>query len=195
MLIGHSSGCKNILNILPDVKHKVSHVCFLAPALDLVQASNDIIKLGQKILAKSKPSVAKEIESIEADLTDSFDELKERALMLAFSSNYVVRNFDSEASFNNYFSYLTGKFEFCVDTYIKVNRSMPLSVTKSDEVFDIPLLAILGAKDPVFGVQDSKSLISKYFTNKSILVYENTSHYPHIDEKEEFLKVLRSFLF
>jgi len=71
---------------------------------------------------------------------------------------------------------------------------MSAEVTKTNEHYDIPILALLGEDDPIFDVEESKNLLSFYFKNKKIVELKGVSHYPHIDAKDKFFKELRSFL-
>ena len=190
ILIGHSTGCRNILNILPTIKSKVHSICFLSPALDLKEADGNIIKFGMSLLEKTNPEAAKSLLNILPSLNDNFDENKADAILLGLSSGYFVHNFINSNSFENYFQFLQGDNQFRVDDYLKIRKSGSQMITESDEIFDIPTIALFGKKDPIFNFEHGVSIISKYFSNLKSKCLEDVSHYPHIDDKDLFFKEL-----
>lgn len=196
VLIGHSSGCLNILNILPKITHKVSSIVFLAPAIDLDKMDKNIIKFALNIYKKSDDLLKEfnQLTLLEKKVSNSFDQYKIDALMLSFASNYFLHNFKSEASFINYFSHLTGDYAFNLDNFFKIrqdisknNLSLSLSLSFKS---DLPLITIYGENDPIIKMDETQESLSKIFSNNNSLEVKSVAHCPHIDATEEFIDCL-----
>lgn len=191
-IIAHSAGCMHVIAVIKEVEHLINKICFLSPAIDLNYTSDRIIEVALDIFSKTDSAKESTLRSLKSSLVKGFDSTKEEAILLAMSSNYFVKNFVELDSFENYFGYLVDDKAFNLDNYLKVSRSIP--VTPIDYLSSVPVLCFLGALDPVFEVAQSEGQVKKYFSDVKVVVMDDTSHYPHIENTESVMSSYLEFL-
>lgn len=193
ILVAHSSGCFNVINILPQIEDQVISLMFLAPAIDLEDMDRRIIDFAISIYKKDKNSASSlnSLISLKSKLTMDFDKHKVDALILAFGSNYFLFNFKDEQSFLNYFSHLTGDYEFKLATFFKIREDLTCRNLDINRTYDIPLISLYGKNDPIISVDDTQRRLCTLFKNNSFSVIQNVAHCPHIDATEEFISALK----
>jgi pimeloyl-ACP methyl ester carboxylesterase len=188
-ILAHSFGAYIILDLLSEISNKLDSVTFLSPAVDLVSADDRIIKLGHDIHKKSNPEMAKRMEILMPKLTREYDKDKLDCLLLAFESGYFIQNFSSQQSFEKYFSYLTGEYEFRLEDFLKIKPSItPLNSNPSK--VDIECYAFFGDDDPIFKKRTEMPILEQFFKKVNAIELAQGAHYPHIDAQEEIFKFL-----
>lgn len=133
----------------------------MAPTIDFAYASDRIIQAGLKTFNKIDIEKEKQLKKLSLELTEAFDSKREKAILLAMSSNYFEKKFVDKNNFEKYFSYLVGEKAFRIDNYVKVRKHMPrLPIRKKSS---IPLICFLGKKDPVFEVSQCRIQVERFF--------------------------------
>ena len=192
-ILAHSWGARLFIDCVESFEDKILGSCLLAPALDFKKGDINICKKGREILKSQNFDCSKIDAFIESEST-TFDEVSANALTEAFSSNYFSENFINSSNFIDYFKLLNKSREFNLDLMFDIRKSMPLLPAERDNKLEHPSVAIFGAKDPVFSKSSEMKVIEETFSNCEIIVLENCSHYPHIENSEVVIDNIKKLI-
>lgn len=193
VLVGHSFGCQLIIDSLSKFENEVLGTIFLSPALALEKADFKIVDLAISLFKSHSPKSAQELERIKVGLDNSFNQEKKEALSLAFTSGHFALNFIEPENFNEYFSYFSGEFSFRPTDYMKIRESFAKYKSNTFRRADLPNMTIVGENDPIFPIDHVKHSLVESVNDLSIEIIKKSSHYPHIENREEVIELIKRF--
>lgn len=194
IIIAHSWGSRTLIDTLPLLESNVHAACLLSPAIEFMSADRRICNFALSLLTEDQVASKNKIEEFLKSKNDKFDNLREEALLAAFSSNYFIHNFVQTSSFEKYFSYLTQENSFRLEEMLKIRRSMPLTPKTPNKLSSIKASVIFGCKDPIFKKSTEEKIIRENFQNLEIIEMEGVSHYPHIESPEKVISELKKLI-
>lgn len=200
-VVAHSFALQYLVPLLPQYQNKIAGLILLNPTFDIAAFEENILKTAiedfKKHSDKNPGQFFKERTQIEAylanSLTKSLDQTKLDALLIAQKDTDLFKHFFYKAeNYLKYFSYLKHQDFFHAEEYYKLRTSMPQNLTK--QTFILPTLVIFGDKNPIVRAEDQLAGALDFFPNAKFDSYNESSHFPHLEEMELFVSELLSFV-
>lgn len=173
-LIAHSFGAFAVNDLLPSLGERIAELCLVAPLSDALRLDENIMSLARK--SDSKLDVA-------------FTQERFDALMGALSDPKVLPSYwynKGEAELYN--QCFNGQFAPDFSSFEAVRKSVPHNTIR--HTFKSKVTAIYGDKDPVVKLSQDRELLMRLYPQCRTHLSQNSAHYPHIEEKNEFLSQL-----
>lgn len=191
VLIGHSFGCHCLLYL--SVKHpeKMKTLFFISPDLSLMDTDLNLFKLITGDYKKNNDEKALNLEEVTRNYTGEFDENTEKGYMICIENprlfNYYWFNQERMKEFIQYYS--VPGFGIDIDGFLKVRRSL-FNIPANHSA--IPAITLFGKNESIISPHKEKLILKNCYSNFSIYEFENSAHYPHIEETEKFIEFIKS---
>ncbi len=189
VLMGHSFGANPVCYLTQRHPEKLARVIIISSDLSPADADRNIFQFTMMDFQEFKDERSLELENILANYTGKFDANTENGFALAAQNprlfNYYWMNKERMGSFLSF--YAEPGFGVDLDSFFGVRRSFFASNLKNSSV---PALAIFGKHDIVISQEKELSLLRQGFSSLEVLQFEESAHYPHIEETDRFLAIL-----
>ena len=184
-IIAHSFGAFFLNEILPIVDDQLAKIILLSPATDLHLLDLNILRISCSDYAGSAESIALEKYIRTLSPLSGFNEERLNGLLLAASNPALTAHYWLKKELMpSYYSYLSGPdFSFNFDSFVSI-RSSCVKNTVSNKT-NVETLITYGVHDPFINSEDYHLLIKLYPNSKTFL-FEESSHYSHIEERTLF---------
>jgi pimeloyl-ACP methyl ester carboxylesterase len=195
-LLVHSFGINAVVRLIEANADVVTQLTLFAPTLNPYNTSKNVAKLGSKLHFGENPAKSRQIDE-ELSLTRTyFDSHLQTAMLLAAEHPLLFVNYwanhdilfkaadaskDPEAQFD------LESFSAGLKDFSPLQPEPPRLLN-----IDIPVNAIFGAGDPVVDVDLERSLLQRTFKKLELHLFNESRHYPHLEETPALFKLLNS---
>jgi pimeloyl-ACP methyl ester carboxylesterase len=191
IIIAHSYGAFLTHSILNEISQTVIKIIYIAPVLNLKELDENFMTISALDYEKNgNIQSATLIQDLIKTLPATFNEERFASILEAFKNpnvfNYYWSNSDAQMNYNKYFA--QEGHEFDLTSYKAVRED--IKNEKATETYQIPVMAFFGAYDPISIMRNELKNLYTCYSNVEPQVFNSSSHYPHIEEEELFLKKL-----
>lgn len=184
-IIAHSFGAFLLNEILPEVEHHLSKIILLNPVSNLFELDINILKASEKTLADTNKS--KTLSDFIQSSTPSpiFSDDRLHALIIAGENPSLTACYWFQKNLmSSYYEFMLGpEFSFNFDSFVSIRRTC--SKNQISNKTEIETLVIYGVHDPFINFAEY-SRLKDYYKNSQLFIFEESSHYSHIEESEFF---------
>lgn len=165
-----------------DLPSERLRVIMLAPGFNLDTLDNRIFDLASQDMPEEK-------EILLQDIPHGWSE--ERAskfVAVAKDQNLLSHYFKDPSYIAPFFSHYVGKFAQDPSNYFSIRSTL----SSYGKKMRIDPTIIAGGADPIVELNELNIEASKLFNNFNLIVFDNSGHYPHIEEKGRFLEIIKN---
>ncbi|MCB9090918.1 MAG: alpha/beta hydrolase [Halobacteriovoraceae bacterium] len=189
-LIGHSFGCHSVSHLALNFQESISKVYLIAPDLDLPAADINMLTIGrddyfnnQEIKAATR--LTEILENFDGKMTE---ELEEGFQLLLSNPRFLGYYWKNLEVMPNYFShYADPEYGFDYNSFVTMRRVQAFQYPNNSS---IEAHLILGSHDNIISKKNERKLVNQYFPQVIEHIFEDSAHYPHIEEKEKFINTI-----
>ncbi|MGN6291301.1 MAG: alpha/beta hydrolase [Chitinophagaceae bacterium] len=179
-----------IPNLLALRQEKIQAFCIVSPDFHVEQSDLNVFKnlLGE-LRMHGEAEKAEQMAQILDGYTYKYDENTEKGWRLAARCLPLLFNFywhDQEIK-SHYLQHYKNEYSIDAENLFCIRRSL----SSVDFVTDIPTLVIYGKHDKIVSLSDEKKKLQNCFTNLRLIEMEGSGHYPHIEQLDEFVSIIR----
>lgn len=193
-LVAHSFAAIPSLLIAREHPQMISQLTWIAPAFSLYFSFKTILQLCHSDFQKTDPESAKALQLCINNSKKFFDGPMQEGLLLASKNAFLFTHYWQQTSaMIQFFECLKESgsimdfesfFSVCLDL------SQKLDSIDLESPLDCPTQLVLGKNDLIIDNQNIIQIVSKLAPQTKISIFENSKHYPHLEEIEQFFKVL-----
>lgn len=190
-ILAHSFAAFAINDILPMIEDRVAKLVLIGPVFNLMTLDKNILDLAIKVKTTREDLISIEkLELAKINMTDTFNESRFGSLLEALGDEEVLpsywHNREASVAYNRYFA--DESFGLDLQSFKAVRES--ISHRAVSNKFEGKVFICYGAFDPVAKWNQDSLLIEALYPNYEIQIAQNSGHYPHIEEKNQFMNWL-----
>ncbi len=191
ILIANSFGSLGALHLI-EQEIKLKKIVFLSPTIQLHQVFLKMIELAIFDFQKRNDDKANEIQKLKNTISSFYDSSMQKALDLTFQDPDLFPHYWQNYKILGEWGAILGEQEFQFDFQ---SQKAVLNNLK-DKFTELPSLksnarvtVIYGENDPVW-LDSNISLFQSMFKDIKFHKFEDCGHFPHLENKELFIKVI-----
>ncbi len=196
IIIASSFGALGCLHCLDDIESKIEKIVFISPAIFLQEVYSKMMKLASedfKSLGHTENHAL--LEAYLHDTQSLYDEPMKAGLELTFQDPKLFlhywRDHNKLASWAKLLEPPEYQLDFkSQDAVLSELKKIPFPLTTTYP--NLKLDICVGADDPVYLKEKNEQLLSKHFPNITYHLFKESAHFPHIEEKNKFIQVIKS---
>jgi proline iminopeptidase len=191
VLVGHSFGAHPLVHLANRHPEKISQLVYVAPGLDIYAADLNIFRFTKKDFEEhGDEQRSKAFTQLIDAHTPAFDENTEKGFQLVLENprfiQYYWKNAQRMQEFLSFFQ--EEEYQLDIESFFSVRRSFTRPELKKAS---IPTLVIFGAGEIVVSKDAEWKLLNEAYSNLKSYVFQDSAHYPHIEETDRFVKTLQ----
>ena len=191
VIIGHSFGAHAVRYLVHQHPEKIKKVIFISSGLALKNIDTNIFTFTLKDFEENGDyKQAAILKKVLKNYTGSFDDNTKKGYETALQNlrlfSYYFLN--KEKMVESMQFYEPREFGIDVEAFFKVRQSW---FDKSFNKTNIPAIGIFGKFDIVVSNKIEQSILQQQFNELKIYEFNKSSHFPHLEETEQLIKILR----
>lgn len=186
-LVGHSMGAQTVTWLAQQYPEKVQQIAFIGGCFNVPTVDQRLFQM----IANENSECGSQMQEVMRQYVPAFDDNTIRGWNIALSNpnlfNYYWHDQEKQQA---YFSHYEDEgFGFDLDNFIEIRRNfhkliLPSSNTKTTIIY--------GTQEKILDYKNETAFIQQHFLNSSVFEIENAAHYPHIEEAETVLAIIKN---
>lgn len=193
LLIGHSFGAHPVCYLLKRYPDKIASAVLISSALSLSDADRNILGFMMRDFKEHQDLRHLKLQTVLDNYSGIFDANTQSGYLTAAESprmlSYYWKNKERMGDFLT--RYAAPEYRFDLDGFLRVRESF---FDTEMEQSSVPTIAFFGKHDIVVSKTAEISLLKKRFRHLTVHEFEESAHYPHIEQTEHFLRILSQHL-
>ena len=182
VIIAHSFATLPVVRAALEVPDKVKKLVLITPANNLLGVDGNIFE-----------EVGKALNNIKIQKADNSKFNLDTFLKVAEYTELENHYWTNKDAMERYWQLNNeAQWKFDPHSFIAVRTGYNEKIPKRIET---PVLAIFGENDVIVRQESEEPLLNKFSINHKVVIMKNTSHFPHIENPDEFVDILKSFIF
>jgi len=197
-MIGHSFAVNPIMDLLSKHSNLVSKISLIAPGFDLHTCHRNIVQIAIKDYEEDTSIVADELRKLLTQTRYMFDPPMTEALKLALQDPKLLKHYWSrpEQMIASLETMQSSEMQPDFPAFFEVLTEMSVRIRAGihyPKNLKIPVQVAFGSADPVVLRNAEEPTVLDIFPTAEIKIFENCSHYLHLDEPEKFIEWVEAF--
>ena len=191
-LVAHSFGAKVSLHLIDKYPELINSIVWISGNTYFLNTLKNIFRFiaqdykAQGLFAKSQ----KLIDVLSMEESTHADFLEKIGLVLE-NENFNQYYWTNKVAMSSYYPFFTEEWAIDMNCFMGVVTSMPINIDPCQ--IDIPTLACYGKDEVVINNSFEQNVVKSLFKNHKIVTFDDCSHFLHIENLNEFLKLLSTF--
>ena len=192
IIIGHSFGVHAVLHLAKTQPQKIKQIVVVASNLSVQDTDLNTFSFSAADFEKHQESEnAKSLLSIIDQYTGLFDENTQKGFTIVSQNPRLFNSYWYNKELMPQFlsHYTSPEYTLDVESYFTIRKTW--NEHENNEKSSIPVIAIYGKHDIIVTNQKERLIVKEKFLNANFYEFEYSSHYPHIEETDELLHLLK----
>lgn len=193
-VILHSFAVNPFLQKSIEEPQRIASLTIIAPAFDFWSSLRRIVGLAISDFEADSPGVSRQLEQCLKDSKKPFDAKMREAIQLAATDAKLFTNYwRNTAAMNEYFGCWQERgAQLDLDSFFSVLTELAtITTARADGAqIAIPTKLIFGKHDPIIDAKKETLLTEKIFSSGDYITFENSAHYPHLEEAKRFVSLM-----
>ena len=182
-----------LFNALLEDSRGIDSILIVSPVFHFKKEIWNIIGFAEKDFEENAPDKAAALKKLRRESERFFDEKMQQALQIGAEDESLFTNYwHNKTAMANYFG-VWEKFGATLDLvsfFSAMGQFATIDESFSGKSFEIPTTVVFGKHDRVVHQDDEIRKCKELFPNLTIHTFDQSGHYPHIEETERFLDLL-----
>ncbi|TZF83012.1 alpha/beta hydrolase [Pedobacter sp. BS3] len=168
---------------------RIKLLCIISPDFHIEKSERSIFNnLLNEFRLHQETGKASQMEEIIANYSGKYDANTEKGWELAASCPYLFNFYwHDEQLMQQYLQYYQDEYSIDPESFFNVRAQISEPAFKTD----IPAVVIYGKHDRIISIPDEIKAIHEYLSNVEIVELEHAGHYPHIEETDKVISVIK----
>jgi pimeloyl-ACP methyl ester carboxylesterase len=192
-ILAHCFGSYPLCHLLEKHPEKISCAILITPDFCLGKTDRNILLSVLNNYRKYDGDKAAALQVILEQYTGTFDANTEAGFMLAAEDPCLFDAYwldeEKKKSFIRFYS--GAEYSIDAEAFFDVRKSFVKAGLRNSSV---PVMVIYGRHDRIISIRDELQELSRYFSNPQVTALEKAGHYPHIEEQEQTLSLIKEFI-
>ena len=195
LIVSHCYGMWPLLYALDSLEEYELPIILLAPAVDLLQSDLNLLRVVSNDFLGKGDKRHDEVDVCIANASDVFDEWIQQGYKLALEDPDLFQNhFVDHKYIMDYLMHLTDpKWQIDAELMFAVRKTQGECRDIFQKVFS-EIHIVYGKHDRVIKYEESLVPDSTLLKAKSVNIFNESGHFPHIEETQKLLKLMQSLL-
>ena len=188
-LIGHSFGSFAVAHLSHRHPDRVRTAVFICPVLSLRHADVNMFTIARDDFREHQDPLAEELDEVLSLYSGRFDQNTVRGMhLILLNPRFFSYYWHNQERMSEYMPlYEEPYFGVDLESFFRVRETVSLEPAHTSPV---TALAVFGAHDVVVSEDAETDLLRERFQDLSVVRFDNSAHYPHIEETRRFLDLL-----
>lgn len=190
VLFAFCFGSHPVRYLLKTHPEKINHVLIITPDFCLSETDRNILYSIMNDYRQLDDLRAKQLHQILNTYSGRFDQSMEEGFRMAADNprlfDYYWRN---KKLMQDFVQFYTDEYQIDVEEFLAVRKSM-FEIQLHD--CSIPAVVIYGKYDKIISIKDEVKNLPKCFSKLKIIELSESSHYPHIEEPDKVLAIIKN---
>lgn len=192
ILVCHSFGAFSSVPIIKKYHDKIKGVVWISGTTDMQSVFRNIFSvIREDYIENSNAEAAEKIKKtldLKNPQCDDFLRNLEPVLMNENFSHYYWTNKEAMGKF---YPLMLNEWGFDLDCFVGVTST--LKEVEINQISDLPNLLCYGEDELIIDSYDEMVRAKKLFNNISVVTFSNCSHFPHLENDNKFINLLKDF--
>lgn len=193
-IVAHSFGVFGLHYLVKKYTDKISRLVVIAPAFYMDDVESNLIKLSiedYKLIDHDKFLL---LSQLDQKREKSFNkETLDAIYLVATNPKYPTYYFSNKEVMAEYYAQLNAEYAFDLGKFISVRESQNEKLVEHKQS-QIPMLIIWGENEQFVAKDKEQQRLKDLFPKAVEKIVLNSSHYPHLESKMDFINKLNNFL-
>jgi pimeloyl-ACP methyl ester carboxylesterase len=193
-LIAHSFAVHPAIDVARKMPKHIGKMIFLTPSLDLLATYRNVLDAAQTDLKRLGHPENGKLQALNGLICSFFDPPMREAFQIAAQDPELILNYwKNQARMGEYLAiWMAHGVHIDAESFFSVlgELSSRADSFPGSEAVQIPVTAVFGRHDKIERQSDDEPFLRKLFPNLQVERFEDSAHYPHIEETDRFMQLL-----